>query len=269
VRGPLARAAQSASTPGRITTRSSGAAPLGVFLQPDEYVYLSHGGTLWSWPGQNPFRYRDPSGRDASEWFLRNAQTLQNGAEAVSAAALTIATGGLAGELLGFGSLESTLGALGLGEAASGAATVVNSGAAVTTTAVVAKAVANQCPPPTEAFSAAETSVVDEVRGFVDSGGLDKLKSALQAGGGEVEFGGRAIVVSPDMPMSGMTLGNDFAVGQAAFESDSELVQTLLHETYRITTGQSASGASQDAVTQYTSDAWDFAGRAYGAFFSQ
>jgi hypothetical protein len=24
---------------------------------------LSHGGTLWSWPGQNPFRWRDPSGR--------------------------------------------------------------------------------------------------------------------------------------------------------------------------------------------------------------
>jgi len=37
-----------------------------VFLQPDEYVFLSHGGTLWSWPGQNPFRFRDPSGRDAT-----------------------------------------------------------------------------------------------------------------------------------------------------------------------------------------------------------
>jgi hypothetical protein len=29
-------------------------ADLGAFLQPDEYVFLSHGGTLWSWPGQNP-----------------------------------------------------------------------------------------------------------------------------------------------------------------------------------------------------------------------
>jgi RHS repeat-associated protein len=36
---------------------------LGSFLQPDEYAFLSHGGTLWSWPGQNPFRWRDPSGR--------------------------------------------------------------------------------------------------------------------------------------------------------------------------------------------------------------
>jgi hypothetical protein len=29
----------------------------------DQYAYLSRGGTLWSWPGQNPFRWRDPSGR--------------------------------------------------------------------------------------------------------------------------------------------------------------------------------------------------------------
>ena len=38
-------------------------ADLGSFLQPDQYAYLSRGGTLWSWPGQNPFRWRDPSGR--------------------------------------------------------------------------------------------------------------------------------------------------------------------------------------------------------------
>ena len=47
---------------------------LGAFLQPDEYVYLSRAGTLWSWPGQNPFRWRDPSGRLAGEeryWATR------------------------------------------------------------------------------------------------------------------------------------------------------------------------------------------------------
>jgi RHS repeat-associated protein len=38
-------------------------ADLGSFLQPDQYVFLSRGGTLWSWPGQNPFRWADPSGR--------------------------------------------------------------------------------------------------------------------------------------------------------------------------------------------------------------
>ena len=38
-------------------------AELGAFLQPDEYVFLTRSGTLWSWPGQNPFKWRDPSGR--------------------------------------------------------------------------------------------------------------------------------------------------------------------------------------------------------------
>jgi hypothetical protein len=38
-----------------------------VFLQPDQYAYLSRGGTLWSWPGQNPFRWADPSGRIGSD----------------------------------------------------------------------------------------------------------------------------------------------------------------------------------------------------------
>jgi len=31
---------------------------------PAEFVYLGRSGTLWSWPGQNPYRWRDPSGRD-------------------------------------------------------------------------------------------------------------------------------------------------------------------------------------------------------------
>ncbi len=113
---------------------------LATFLQPDEFGYLTRTGTLWSWPGQNPYRWRDPSGRDAEEWFLRNADNLQAGAEAVSGAALTLATGGLAGELLGLGSLD----ALGLGAASGAGAIVVDSGAAATT-AVVAEAAENQC----------------------------------------------------------------------------------------------------------------------------
>ncbi len=34
---------------------------LGAFLSPDEFVFHTEG-TLWSWPGQNPMRYRDPWG---------------------------------------------------------------------------------------------------------------------------------------------------------------------------------------------------------------
>jgi RHS repeat-associated protein len=40
---------------------------LATFLQPDEYGFLSRTGTLWSWPGQNPFKWRDFSGRDGED----------------------------------------------------------------------------------------------------------------------------------------------------------------------------------------------------------
>ena len=72
VRGPPG-ARSGASSPGRTAPHHGGAAQdsrarvwsadLGAFLQPDEYVFLTRSGTLWSWPGQNPFKYRDPSGR--------------------------------------------------------------------------------------------------------------------------------------------------------------------------------------------------------------
>jgi RHS repeat-associated protein len=35
---------------------------LGAFLMPDEFGFLTSTGTLWSWPGQNPYRWRDPDG---------------------------------------------------------------------------------------------------------------------------------------------------------------------------------------------------------------
>src|SRR5688572_6192487 len=41
---------------------------LGSFLEADEFGFLTRTGTLWSWPGQNPLRYRDPSGR--FPWLL-------------------------------------------------------------------------------------------------------------------------------------------------------------------------------------------------------
>jgi hypothetical protein len=37
---------------------------LGAFLMPDEFGFLTATGTLWSWPGQNPMRWRDPSGQN-------------------------------------------------------------------------------------------------------------------------------------------------------------------------------------------------------------
>jgi RHS repeat-associated protein len=46
-------------------------ADLGAFLQPDRYTFLTSRGTLWSWPGQNPFRWRDPSGREPAEQLVQ------------------------------------------------------------------------------------------------------------------------------------------------------------------------------------------------------
>jgi hypothetical protein len=83
----------------RAGQRSIWSADLGSFLQPDQYAYLSRGGTLWSWPGQNPFRWRDPSGRDAEEWFLRNSDRIIDASLAISGAAFTIATLGAGWEV--------------------------------------------------------------------------------------------------------------------------------------------------------------------------
>src|SRR6478736_3880494 len=62
-------------------------AELGAFLQPDEYVFLGRSGTLWSWPGQNPFRWRDPSGR-----FFDGGAAEVGVAAAEAAGGLTAAT---------------------------------------------------------------------------------------------------------------------------------------------------------------------------------
>jgi RHS repeat-associated protein len=66
---------------------------LGTFLQPDQYVYLTRGGTLWSWPGNNPFRWRDPSGRfweEAGDFVMFHGNEMAIGVAAGALAPLTI-----------------------------------------------------------------------------------------------------------------------------------------------------------------------------------
>jgi hypothetical protein len=75
---------------------------LGVFLQADQYGYLSRGGTLWSWPGNNPFRWRDPSGRSAAELLSEGIELLEGLAPGVAANDVAATAGegaGLAGYL--------------------------------------------------------------------------------------------------------------------------------------------------------------------------
>jgi RHS repeat-associated protein len=89
---------------------------LGTFLQPDQHVYLTRGGTLWSWPGNNPFRWRDPSGRfgydDFESWMMAHGEDLALGVAAVSVAPIAIYAAGAAaaGAELGVAALIARLG---------------------------------------------------------------------------------------------------------------------------------------------------------------
>jgi hypothetical protein len=49
-------------------------AELAGFLQADEFRYWTPTGTLWSWPGQNPLRERDPGGR----WSLAESSAVSS-----------------------------------------------------------------------------------------------------------------------------------------------------------------------------------------------
>jgi hypothetical protein len=60
---------------------------------------------------------------------------------------------------------------------------------------------------------------------------------------------------------------NGFVLGREAFVSEAELTKTLLHETYRLTTSQSAVGVSGAVASAETNEAFSFAERAYGAWF--
>jgi RHS repeat-associated protein len=51
---------------------------LGAFVSPDEFGLLRGDSTLWGWPGQNPLRYVDPSGR----WGMDSSAADQWGAYA-------------------------------------------------------------------------------------------------------------------------------------------------------------------------------------------
>jgi RHS repeat-associated protein len=90
---------------------------LGAFVQPDAFQFLSRTGTLWSWPGQNPFRHRDPYGmyswEEFGDDFYHNADTAIDVSLAISGAAFTIATLG-AGWEVGAALMGGRLGVAGL-----------------------------------------------------------------------------------------------------------------------------------------------------------
>ncbi|MEP7051066.1 MAG: hypothetical protein ABJB12_11970, partial [Pseudomonadota bacterium] len=189
------------------------------------------------------YRWRDPSGRDAEGWFLRNADTLQNGALAVSGAALTLATGGLAGELLGFGTLEGTLGAS--GAALTGAARAAASGAGAAATAGLAAA--RSCGDKAE--SALRFGANDLVYGPSAGGALRQLQ---QAAGGRLltDVGGPAAGQSW-AEFSIQTLENQLASGgNIRFDlSNVNDIQGVLNGTAYV-------GATTSAELNYLQANW-------------
>jgi RHS repeat-associated protein len=68
---------------------------LGAFISIDEYWAHGFQGTLWSWPGQNPIRYSDPSGRLDPGTAVAIAAGVVGGASGAAAAVVGAAVIGL------------------------------------------------------------------------------------------------------------------------------------------------------------------------------
>jgi hypothetical protein len=112
-----------------------------------------------------------------------------------------------------------------------------------------------------------ETAVIAEARGILASSEFQALRAAHEAGESvTVRIAGRLIQYEPGLPASGMTMFGDsgFLIGREAFTSEAELGKTLLHELYRLSTTNSAGGASGALVGQETAAAFGFAERAVG-----
>lgn len=115
-------------------------------------------------------------------------------------------------------------------------------------------------------FSATESAVIREAKGIVFAKEFETIRAAHAAGrSATVKIGGRVIQYEPGLPASGMTMFGEsgFIVGPEAFASSGELGRTVLHELYRLTTSQSASGVSSAMATAETSAAAAFAERAF------
>jgi hypothetical protein len=88
-------------------------------------------------------------------------------------------------------------------------------------------------------FSEQEITIITEVQEILLSRGIIDLRAAYILGESvEVSITGRIIIYEPELPASGFTLSGEasFVLGPQAFSSEVELIKTLLHELYRLTT---------------------------------
>ena len=119
-------------------------------------------------------------------------------------------------------------------------------------------------------FTPVEAEAIAEACAIVASAEFDALRRAHRTGqAAEVGIGGRVIVYEPNLParISGMTLFQEeaFVLGPRAFVSEDETRKTVLHELFRLRSGQAGSGVSSGKISERTVDAHAFAERAASA----
>ena len=92
-----------------------------------------------------------------------------------------------------------------------------------------------------------EQAIVDEVRRLIVSPEMAQIRRAYNERVSLMtRSGGRLIQYEPGLPASAMTLfgENGFVLGPEALASEGELIQTCLHELYRLATSQLGSGGA-------------------------
>lgn len=117
-------------------------------------------------------------------------------------------------------------------------------------------------------FTQTEISVIQEVKKIIESGILKDIETAFENNiSKEFIVGNRIIVVEPKLPFSGFTLmgENSFILGKDAFESQAEMIKTLLHEIFRLEHSilKENVGITQQQAASETNEAFDFAERAF------
>ena len=124
-----------------------------------------------------------------------------------------------------------------------------------------------------------DASIAAEVRAILSSPEMAQLRAA-HASGREIQLtiGGRWIQYEPNLPHSGFTFfeKNGFTLGRNAFSSEHELIQTLIHEIFRLRSSAIGRGvvpstatSMQETISAETADAWAAAERIYRDFFSR
>jgi hypothetical protein len=132
------------------------------------------------------------------------------------------------------------------------------------------RAVTSEAAAASSAFTASEQAVIAEARQILTSPQMAQIRTAQAAGQSiTVNVGGRIIQFEPGLPASGMTMfgENGFLIGREAFASEAELTKTILHELHRLTHSASSGGVSGAMAASETEAAFQFAQRAFEAFF--